>query len=420
MRNEIAASAGADMPVAALSFDLGAGPVLLVGALGAVSLGGAVLTRRYLPVSEVIVFLAIGLALGPQAFGAIDEDRLQAIRPVASVALAAMVFLIGDRLRLTVLRDVRRTVIPMAVLGSLASFVAVFAAVVAAGGRFAVAFLLAALSPATAPVTVRALVAEQRAAGRFTDDLLAATAVNNVCAALLFGIGAPLVLARISDQSATATAGMALLQILGASVACGYVAGRLLAALAPRMEARDHQFLLVWVLLILAVGAARYLEASVVIVALVMGTVAANDRRTPSAVFEHVRLLEPPIFLIFFLVTGADAHLARFAELGLLGAAFIAFRVAGRLAGGRLGLLFTRDGREVRHGAWNAAAQLPLAGMAVGLASYVVSSTASVGSAEVGQQVAAIVLGAVFVFELLTPLVVHRALVVAGEQGAAG
>jgi hypothetical protein len=57
--------------------------------------------------------------------------------------------------------------------------------------------------------------------------------------------------------------------------------------------------------------------------------------------------------------------------------------------------------------------------MAVGLASFVASSTASVGSAEVGQQVAAIVLGAVFVFELLTPLVVHRALVIAGEQGAA-
>ena len=420
MRNEIAVNAAAEMPLAATGFDIGAGPVLLVGALGAAALGGAVLTRRYLPVSEVVVFLMIGLALGPQAFGAIDEDRLQALRPVASVALAAMVFLLGDRLRVAVLRRVRRTVIPMAVLGSLASFVAVFVGVVAVGGRPTVAFLLAALSPATAPVTVRALVAEQRAAGRFTDDLLAATAVNNVCAALLFGIGAPLVLARISDQPATATAGMALLQILGASLACGYVGGRLLAALAPRIESRDHQFLLVWVLLILAVGVARYLEASVVIVALVMGAVAANDRRTPRAVFEHVRLLEPPIFLVFFLVTGADAHLGRFADLGLLGAAFIAFRVVGRLLGGRLGLLLTREGREVPHGAWSAAAQLPLAGMAVGLASYVVSSTASVGSADVGQQVAAIVLGAVFVFELLTPLVVHRALVVAGEQGAAG
>ena len=402
----------------AVTFDLGPTDVLTIGLLGAVALAGGMAVKRWLPISEVVTFLVIGVLLGPRMLGVIDHDAVETLRPVTAVALAAMVFLIGERLRLSRLRRMSATVIPMAVLGSAVSFAAVFGAVIAAGGSPSVAYLLAALSPATAPVTVRALIAEQRAAGPFTEHLLAGTAVNNVCAALLFGIGAPFVLANLSEGSAAATAGISLLQVLGASFVCGYVGGRALAELSRRIESREQQFLLVWVMLLVVVGVSRYLNASVVIAALVMGAVAANSRGTPDSVYGHVRILEPPIFLVFFLVTGADAHLARFADLGIIGGAFIGARVAGRLVGGLLGSRTTRAGREARHVAWGAAAQLPLAGMAVGLASYVVSTTESVGAAEVGENVAALVLGTVLIFELVTPLIVHRALVVAGEQGA--
>jgi hypothetical protein len=66
-------------------------------------------------------------------------------------------------------------------------------------------------------------------------------------------------------------------------------------------------------------------------------------------------------------------------------------------------------------------AQLPYAGMAVGLASYTVGRTAAAGAPQVGQEVAALVLGVafVFVFEVVTPLFVDRALVAVGDAADA-
>ncbi len=392
--------------------------LLVVGALGALAFAAGVVARRWLPISEVVVFIIVGLALGPRGADVITTHEVEMLQPVIALALGAMVFLIGQRLRLSSLAPLRHTLAPMAVVGNLLTFAVTFAALLLAGMDAPVAYLLAAIAPSTAPVTVRALVAESRAAGPFTEHLLAATALNNVTSAVLFGLGAPFAFATLGTDAGILDAARSFGRLVGAATLVGAGAAYLLRWASRVVDTAGQRFLLVWVTLILAVGMARYVGTSVVITTLIMGAVFVNTRADSVPLFEAVRTLEAPIFLVFFLVTGADVHVRQFLELGLVGSVYVLARSAGRAAGSWLGLAMTRDGRATGWGWRQGAAQLPYAGMAVGLASFTVETATSVGAPDVGTDVAAVILGAVVIFELATPVVLHRLLRSVGEAHA--
>ncbi len=402
----------------ALAFGLpvhGQTGLFLLGFFGLFALAMSFVARRYLPISEVVAFLGIGLVLGPRALGVIDRQTMDSVEPVTAVALGAMVFVTGDRLHLRQLARMGRTLLPISVLGSLLTFAVCLAVLLAVGVGGPTAYLLAAIAPSTAPVTVQALIAERRAEGAFTDHVLAATALNTVVAALLFGFGAPFVFAEIAAHNAQREAIHAFVQLVVVSLSIGIAGGVGLLAAGRRIDRFGDRFLLVWVALMLMVGAVEALNSSVVIATLTAGAIVANGgRRGADEIFDAVRVLEAPVFLVFFIVTGADVHVHQFVALGGIGTAYVLARAVGRTGGSWLGLLAS----PARRWGWGhriGVAQLPYAGMAVGLASYTVGRAATAGAPDVGTEVAALVLGSVFVFEVTTPLLLDRALVFVGE-----
>jgi Kef-type K+ transport system membrane component KefB len=392
----------------------GSTTLLVIGALGLFALAMSAVARRWLPISEVVAFLVIGIVLGPRVFGVIDRHAIHTVAPLSAVALGAIVFVTGERLRLPELRRLRRTLLPISLLGSAAVFGLCLVALLLAGVPGPIAYLLAAIAPSTAPVTVQALVSEKRAAGRFTDHVLAATALNTLAAALLFGFGAPFVFARVAHGNAQRIALHSFVQLVVVSIVLGIGAGIVLRVARRYVGRWGDRVLLVWVVLLLLIGAVEALNSSVVITTLLAGAVVANDREPAHDVFDAVRVLEAPIFLVFFIVTGADVHVHQFVVLGKVGAVYLAARWAGRVLGSWGGLLLT-PAREWGWGHRIGTAQLPYAGMAVGLASYTVGRATTAGAPDVGEEVAALVLGTVFLFEVLTPLLLDRALVAMGE-----
>lgn len=392
--------------------------LFVIGLLGLFALAMSAVARRWLPISEVVAFLIVGVLLGPRVLGVINRHEIHTVEPLTAVALGAIVFVNGGRLRLREIKGFRRTLLPISLLGSALAFGVCLVALLAVGVAGPTAYLLAAIAPSTAPVTVAAIVSERRAAGPFTNHVLAATALNTLTAALLFGFGAPFVFADVAHGSASRQAFHSFAQLVVVSVGVGLLGGLALRYARPRVSRWGDRVLLVWVTLALMVGAALALNSSVVITTLIAGAVVANGRARGDELFDAIRVLEAPVFLVFFIVTGADVHLHRFAALGLVGAVYFAARTIGRVAGSWLGVHLSR----ARHWGWSyriGAAQLPYAGMAVGLASYTVSRATAVGAPAVGTDVATVVLGTVFVFELLTPFLLERALHHTGEAAAA-
>jgi hypothetical protein len=252
---------------------------------------------------------------------------------------------------------------------------------------------------------------ELRAAGQVTERMLLITAVNSVFAYVALTLLLPFL--HLEHAAAWSLAVLHPAWLLGGSLLAGAGASVLLLALARWLGKReDRQFILLVAVVVLAVGAARSLNLSVVVTLLTLGLLARNlDRR-------HVLL---PLrfgyggqlfFVILFVLTGASLHFAPLASVGLAVAAFIAARFAGKaLALLALGGL---SGVSAANAGLLSIALLPMSGTAV----VMVLDTASLYP-EFGDRLAAVVLSAVAVMELLGPLATQFALKRAGEADPA-
>ena len=83
--------------------------LLIIATLGAVAILVGHLFKRFVP--EIVVFLALGVAIGPEGISLINEDNVKSLELLTQVALGAVIFLIGDRLRLDDLRAQRLLII---------------------------------------------------------------------------------------------------------------------------------------------------------------------------------------------------------------------------------------------------------------------------------------------------------------------
>lgn len=386
--------------------------LLLIAALGAVAFVVGNVTRRW--VSEVIVFLAIGIVVGPAVLDIVDADTVVALEPVTSLALGAIVFGIGERLEIPRLRRQWHTLAWVSLLENAGTFALVFFGTLLVRDEFGFAFLLAAIAISTSPTTLVAVIAERRARGGFTDNLLSATAINNVVSAAVFGLGLPLVLAARTDAGQGA---LAFVQLIVYSVIIGTVGALILRRWQSHVTRVGERLLFVSVVLVSIVAVSRAVDAPVVLSALVAGAVLANDRRDTEPLFEALRTLEAPIFLVFFLVAGAGVHFDELATVPIIVGVYVVARTVGKVGGSWVGLEMTRSGRRTGWGRSFGGGLLPFAGMAIGLAAFTLERATQAGLPDLGSDVSSAVIGSVVVFELLGPIAVGRALDDAGESG---
>lgn len=395
--------------------DLG---LLLVAGLGAFAFVVGRASRRV--ASEVVVFIIIGIAVGPTGLGLVDDPTLTALDPVLAIALGAIVFLIGEHLELPALRQVRHTVTPIAVLDNALTFVACLVVMLLLGMSFNAAYLLAAIALSTSPTTLLAVIAERRARGQLTHHLQVATALNNVASAALFGLGLPFVLATETTRGQGWVEGLvAFAQLVVAALLLGAAGAWVLRRWWEAVHGTGEQILFVVITLIGVVALSRVVQAPVVLSTLVMGAVTANDPRDLTPLFAALRTLEAPIYLVFFVIAGAGVHLDELIAIGGLGVGYLAARSAGKIGGGWLGGRLTRSGRRAGWGIHAGTGLLPFAGMAIGLAAFTFERASQLGAETLAAEVAGIVLGSVVIFELVGPVVVGRALDAAGESGKA-
>lgn len=390
--------------------------LLLLAALGILSFLVGHFTQRW--ISEVIVFLAIGIVVGPEVTGLVTPEMLSALDPVISLALGAIIFGMGERLEIPMLRRLRKTLMPMAILENLATFAVALGGLMLVGIDFGPAYLLAAIAVSTSPTTLVAVISSKNARGRFTDHLLSLTAINNVVSVALYGLGLPIILA-VDGSSGMAEGVVAFLQLIVLSAVIGGAAGAIMRWLMPTLHKPSERLLFVLVVLIAVVAISRATGAPVVISTLVMGAWLANDKRDTHPLFGALRTLEAPIFLIFFVVAGAGVHLEELATVGIPGLVYVVARSIGKVAGGWGGAELTRAGRRSGWGPWIGAGLSPFASMAIGLAAFTLERASQSGLDDLGSTVSAIVLGSVVVFELIGPIGIGRALDAVGDSGQA-
>jgi Kef-type K+ transport system membrane component KefB len=135
----------------------------------------------------------------------------------------------------------------------------------------------------------------------------------------------------------------------------------------------------------------------------------ANLSRKSRKLFEALSRTDPPLYVIFFVLAGADLNLALLPALGVLGVAYVLARAVGKLGGAWFAARKVEFGSTVEN--LLGFSILAQAGLAVGL--VIVTRDRF---PEIAPTVTTVVLGAIIVFEIAGPLSAKFALAKSGES----
>ena len=370
---------------------------------------------KFARIPEVTGYLLAGMIAGPSVLGWVSHENLQALHVFSEVGLGLILFSIGSVFEFSRMRQIGRKVFTVALAESSAAAILVFAAMLALGQPWPVALLLGAIAVETGAASTLMVIRENNSAGPFTEAVTSIIGLNNILALLAFSIAAVTLdfSAMLSDTGisvlSVAKAIFPLFwQIIGSS-ALGFLIGILLASWASQVVESGEVLILLVGCVLLTVGIASALDLSPLVGSLAVGTTLANLSKKSRKLFEALSRTDPPLYVIFFVLAGADLNLALLPSLGVLGAAYVVARATGKLAGSWFAARRVEFGEKVeRLLGFSILAQ---AGLAVGLVLVTRDRFP-----EIAPTVTTVVLGAIIVFEIAGPLSAKVALDRSGES----
>lgn len=374
--------------------------LLLVAALA----GEAV--QRWLRLPRLLGWSAVGALLGPYALGVLDGTALDAMAPLLDIAAGVVLFELGQRVDPAWLRR-NPWLLGTSVLESAIGFAAMYAVLIAVGAAPLIAAVAAAIGISTAPAVTLTLTRELRAQGQVAERALMLTALNSVYAFIAVGV----LLSWIAREHALdwrVAVLHPLYLVFGSLLAAAIFAGVTLALLRMLGRRHDAQFLCVLALVAAAVWAADRLQLSMALMLLAYGVgIRIFDRQRLFVALSFGRV--GGILLIFlFAMTAARIDWALVPAGMLAGGALVTARAAGKALG--IFALAPASGLPLRKASLLTLALMPMSGIAV----ILVHDTTKFYP-QFGPSLAAIVIPAIAILELLGPLLAYFALVRAGE-----
>jgi len=379
----------------------------MIGALIALGLLAGEAARRYFSLPRITGYVLAGVLLGPQATGLLDSNALYDLRLVVDLSIGLVVFELGFRLNFDWLRR-NRWLFATAIAESVLCFGAIYAALVYFDFRPLLAATAAAIGVATSPPVVMLVAQELRAEGQVTERMLLFTAVNTVFAFVMLTLLLPF---RQMERAAEWEPALLYpVYVLAGSALAGYAACCALLLLARWLGKRaEIQFVLLVAMVVLTIGVAHSLKLSVPLALVTFGMLARNLDRRHALLPVRFGEVGQLFFVILFVLAGASLE---FHALGVAAAGAVAAFVVMRFLGKALAILvFGRlSGIPPGGAGLLAIALLPMSGLAVVMVRDTVSLYPSFG-----RELAAVVLSAVVVLELLGPLATQFALRRAGE-----
>lgn len=384
-------------------------PLLLFGLLLLAGVIGGEVVRRVLAVSRIVGYVLIGLLLGAGGLGVLSTDLAREAWVFIELALGLILFELGRRLDFTWLkRDA--WIAATSLLESALTFWLLFLVLTLLGVGSLYAAVAAAIGIATSPAVVLVVAQDLRADGQVTERALNLTAINSVISFIVVTV----LLGAVHHEYRAEWLTVVLhpLYLLLGSTLLGLAASAMAILLARWLGKSERvHFVMTLSMIVVTIGAARLFELSVVLAVLAFGVLSKNlDRRHHLMPFDPGRLGQMFV-VVLFVVSGASLSVAELVTGGTLAIVFVITRFVAK----SLGIMSLTRFSGVRRGAAGmlCVALTPMSALAISM----VRSTTELYP-EFGANLAAIVLSAVLILELLGPIAVDFALRRAGEAAS--
>jgi Kef-type K+ transport system membrane component KefB len=369
-------------------FLLALGGMLLLG-MAADMLG----RRTFLPrVSLLVVF---GIIIGQDGLDLIPGPLTDNFDLIANMALLMIGFLLGGKLSVASFRESGKQSLWISCMTVVGTVLFVFLGLLIVGVSPEVALLLGCIASATAPAATVDTVIASGSQGRFARKLLMVVALDDAWGLVLFGFALAAV-AAVQSVNGVFSPALFALREMGGAVVLGLAIGIPGAYLTGRLRPGEPMLTEALSLVFICGGLAEWLDVSFLIAAMVMGSAVFNLARHHEYPFHAIEDIEWPFLVLFFVLAGASLDLQALRGVGLIGVAYVLFRVIGKVSGAYFGgVISGADGPTRR---WMGTALLPQAGVAIGMA-----LVAAKQIPDYGPWLLTLVIGTTIVFEIIGP-----------------
>lgn len=403
---------------------------------------GLLATRiiRLFNLPNVTGYLIAGLLIGPSMFLLISKifnidllyydnysDAVNKLSLLSDVALGFIALSIGVEFKLHHLKEIGKKVFIITLFQALTTTLFVDVALIALhkvlGISLGVAVTLGAIATATAPAATLLVVRQYNAKGPVVDTLLPVVALDDAVGLMVFSIS--FAIAKVYDTGADVTIMAVLVNPLVeifASLLVGFGLGALMTLISKAFKSRANTLGLLIAFSLLCVGLSQIqfhfgeveFSFSSLLVCMMLGATYANLRKDTQRYLARVDEFTPPLFLSFFVISGAsiDFSVINSISIVLVALIYIVVRSLGKYSGAYVGSLIAKAEPDVRK--YLGITLLPQAGVAIGMANMAKVAFDVHGSHN-GDIIYTIVLTATLVYELVGPMLTKIALEKANE-----
>ena len=374
---------------------------------------------RKIKVPMVVGYIVVGIVLGISLLGIFNDANIKGLYFITYIALACIGFDIGGELAFEGIRKLGKPIIWISVLETVGASVLVTLAVYFYTRKLYVALIFGALAAATAPAATVDVLREYQSSGPLTTTTFAVVGIDDAYAVMIFSFAsffAKMILSRTHLQIAEA-----VLRPLGdifGSLALGVVIGLIFLFLVRNYTARRGLLVLTWGVIILTTGLANWLHFSLILANMALGLTVVNlTKWKRDDVFELMRGTTGPVFVIFFVLVGAQLDAAKLVSLGIIGLLYVVFRSTGKISGAYLGGVISGAPENVRK--YVGLCLFSQAGVAIGLSiqTAITFGGGNFGKAgtDLGVMAISVIAATSLVFQIIGPPSTRYAIIKAGE-----
>lgn len=412
--------------------DVSAGQVPV--ALGFLLLAAFLLGELVVPLKlpRISGYLLAGLIFGPDALGLVNEQSLESLKVIDSLALTFIALSAGGELQIDELKKGRRIIFSALValvlvvfFGSTLLFMAarpLFAFTRELSGRelWVMAAVLGAIATARSPASAIAIIKELKARGPFTEVALGLTVAMDILAIVVFALVVSAGDAFLAGTGLDSRYIFGLLTEIGSSLALGTALGFALAAWLKRVD--SHHLITVFLVAIVVSEAAHALHHGLdhyfglsfhlepMLICIAMGFVVRNFSSQGDRFLHVIEKGGLLIFTLFFALAGASLDLVVLRQTWMIAVLLVAIRFGCIQVGASLGARAAGAPRVYRK--YLGFTFITQAGVSLGLAKAVEARFPGWGAA-----VATLAVASISINQLIGPVFFKTALTAAGETG---
>jgi Kef-type K+ transport system membrane component KefB len=396
---------------------------------------GLLMTRLIKPfgLPAVTGYLIAGVLIGPYCLGLLgiegigfpSMEYVESFKLISDIALGFIAFSIGNEFRLS---DLKKMGKQATVVGIFQALTATLFVDVALCGLslllgddvlpMSVAITLGAVATATAPAATLMVIRQYKAKGKVTDILLPIVAIDDAVGLVVFAISFGIAKAiSVGDIDLISIVLNPLIEIV-VSLLLGALMGIIISEVEKLFHSGSKRLSISIAFVALTVALTMIeieagpvtITASSLLTCMMLGTIFCNMCESSEELMDRVDGWTTPLFVLFFVISGAELELSVFKSLAIVGVGvvYIVFRSLGKIFGARVSSQIMKcDPQIVKY---LGITLLPQAGVALGM-----SVTAMQLGGMEGAIIRNIVLFSVLIYELVGPMLTKMALTRAGE-----